>query len=141
MILSGLVPEPLEILDTLQKAGALVAGDDLACSGRRLYRAGSSRDPLQRMAEGILTAAPDSTRGSSVEDRIGHLLKLVRDSGARGVIFYTIKFCEPEQFYLPQVRAALEQAGIRSVAMEGDLDEQIGQQLVTRIEAFRETLQ
>jgi benzoyl-CoA reductase/2-hydroxyglutaryl-CoA dehydratase subunit BcrC/BadD/HgdB len=141
VVLSGLVPEPMDLLEVISKAGAVVVADDFACSGRRLYTAGKGQEPHRRMANSILTAAPDSTRGSSVEDRIRHLVKLCQGSGAKGVIFYDIKFCEPEQFYIPQVRAGLEQAGIRSVAMEGDLEEKTGQQLVTRIEAFLETLQ
>jgi benzoyl-CoA reductase/2-hydroxyglutaryl-CoA dehydratase subunit BcrC/BadD/HgdB len=140
VVLSGLVPEPMEILEVISRAGAVVVADDFASSGRRLYTAGKGQEPHRRMANGILTAAPDSTRGSSIEDRVRHLKKLCEGSGARGVIFYDIKFCEPEQFYLPQIREALEQAGIRSVVMEGDLDGKLGQQLVTRIEAFLETL-
>ncbi len=141
VVLSGLVPEPMEILEVISKAGGVVVADDFACSGRRLYTAGKGKEPHRRMANSILTAAPDSTRGSSIEDRVRHLIKLCESSGAKGVIFYDIKFCEPEQFYIPQIREGLEQAGIRSVAMEGDLDGQLGQQLVTRIEAFLETLQ
>jgi benzoyl-CoA reductase/2-hydroxyglutaryl-CoA dehydratase subunit BcrC/BadD/HgdB len=141
VVLSGLVPEPMEILEVISEAGGVVVGDDFACSGRRLYTAGKGKEPHRRMANRILTAAPDSTRGSSIEDRVRHLIKLCESSGAKGVIFYDIKFCEPEQFYIPQIREGLEQAGIRSVAMEGDLDGQLGQQLVTRIEAFLETLQ
>jgi benzoyl-CoA reductase/2-hydroxyglutaryl-CoA dehydratase subunit BcrC/BadD/HgdB len=140
IVLSGLVPEPMELLEVISKAGGVVVADDFACSGRRLYTAGKGQEPHRRMANSILTAAPDSTRGSSVEDRARHLNKLTEDSGAKGIIFYDIKFCEPEQFYLPQLREALDQAGIRSAAMEGDLDEHIGQQLVTRVEAFLETL-
>ena len=130
----------MQLLKVISKAGAVVVADDFACSGRRLYTAGKGQEPHRRMANSILTAAPDSTRGSSIEDRTRHLTKLCQSSDAKGVIFYDIKFCEPEQFYIPQVREGLERAGIRSVAMEGDLDEQVGQQLVTRIEAFLETL-
>jgi benzoyl-CoA reductase/2-hydroxyglutaryl-CoA dehydratase subunit BcrC/BadD/HgdB len=141
IVLSGLVPEPMDLLEVISKAGGVVVADDLACSGRRLYTAGKGKEPHRRMANSILTAAPDSTRGSPIEDRIRHLVKLCQGSDARGVIFYDIKFCEPEQFYIPQVREGLDRAGIRSVAMEGDLDGKLGQQLVTRIEAFLETLQ
>lgn len=141
VVLSGLVPEPMELLAVISRAGAVVVADDFACSGRRLYTAGKGQEPHRRMANSILTAAPDSTRGGSVEDRIRHLKKLCEGTGARGVIFYDIKFCEPEQFYIPQVRQGLERAGIRSAAMEGDLDGRLGQQLVTRIEAFLETLE
>jgi benzoyl-CoA reductase/2-hydroxyglutaryl-CoA dehydratase subunit BcrC/BadD/HgdB len=141
IVLSGIVPEPMEILDAVSRAGGMVVGDDLVCSGRRLYPPGKDQEPFRRMAESILWAPPDSTRGDSVERRIQHLQKLCADSEARGVVFYNMKFCEPELFYLPQVRRELARSGIRSVETEGDLGEQLPQQMVTRIEAFLEMIQ
>jgi benzoyl-CoA reductase/2-hydroxyglutaryl-CoA dehydratase subunit BcrC/BadD/HgdB len=141
VVLSGIVPEPMEVLDAVTEAGGMVVGDDLVCLGRRLYPPGKDEEPFRRMAESILWAPPDSTRGDSIGRRIEHLRRLCKDSAARGVIFYGMKFCEPELFYLPQVRKALAESGIRSVETEGDLGEQLPQQMVTRIEAFLETIQ
>lgn len=140
ILLSGIVPEPLEILDGLSQLGANVAADDLACCGRRLYPASSHEDPFVSMAESILTSSPDSTRGSSVEDRIQHLLDLAERSGAKGVIFLEIKFCEPELFYLPLLRGALEKAEIPSLVLEVELNDPFTHQLRTRIEAFLEMI-
>jgi benzoyl-CoA reductase/2-hydroxyglutaryl-CoA dehydratase subunit BcrC/BadD/HgdB len=140
VVVSGILPEPAEFLDALNRAGGFVAGDDLVCTGRRVYPPGKDADPFRRMAEGILTGCPDSTRGSSVERRIEHLKRLCADAGARGVIFYSLKFCEPELFYLPQIRQALGDAGIRSVFIEEDLGRHLPHQTATRIEAFLETL-
>ena len=139
VVLSGIVPEPMEVLDAISAAGGIVVADDLVCSGRRLYPPGTDENPFRRMAENILLAPPDSTRGSSIEKRIGHLGKLCEDSAARGVIFHNVKFCEPELFYMPQIRKSLAEKGIRSVETETDLGEQLPHQMITRIEAFLET--
>lgn len=141
VVLSGIVPEPSEVLDVINQAGGFVAGDDLVCTGRRVYPPGADADPFRRMAQGILAASPDSTRGSSVDRRAAHLLRLCEEAGARGVVFYNVKFCEPELFYHPQIRKRLSGAGIRSVVIEGDLTGQLPRQTVTRIEAFLESLQ
>lgn len=140
VVLSGIVPEPMEVLDPITGAGGMVVADDLACCGRRHYPAGTSDEPLRRMAERLLGGPPDTTRGDGVADRIVHLRRLVEKTGARGVVFYNIKFCEPEQFYLPQVRRGLEEAGIRSVEVEGDLGDNLPDQAHTRVEAFMESL-
>jgi benzoyl-CoA reductase/2-hydroxyglutaryl-CoA dehydratase subunit BcrC/BadD/HgdB len=92
------------------------------------------------MAEGILASAPDSTRGSRVEDRLRYLLDLAKTSEARGVIFLEVKFCEPELFYLPLLRRALNQAGIPSLVLEMELNDPFTHQFRTRIEAFLEML-
>jgi benzoyl-CoA reductase/2-hydroxyglutaryl-CoA dehydratase subunit BcrC/BadD/HgdB len=140
IILSGLVPEPMSVLDVLERAGATVVADDLACSGRRLYPAGSSADPCLRMAESLLGAPPDSTRGSSIQARLDHLVALAEATGARAVVFHLVKFCEPELFYLPQLRRGLEQAGVRSLVVEVDIADRLPARVATQIEALLESV-
>jgi benzoyl-CoA reductase/2-hydroxyglutaryl-CoA dehydratase subunit BcrC/BadD/HgdB len=140
IILSGLVPEPMSVLDALDEAGVLIVGDDLASSGRRLYPAGRSSNPFERMAESLQAGPPDSTRGCPVDDRLGHLLELSRRTNAAGVIYFVVKFCEPEQFYIPQLNQGLAEAGIKTLSLEVDIADPLPDQLVTRLEAFAETL-
>lgn len=138
VVLSGIVPEPLDFLDALSRLGGLIAADDLACSGRRLYPPGVSETPFERLAESMLGGPPDSTRGAEVQGRTEHLKRLTQSSGARGVIFYDVKFCEPELFYLPTLRRKLQSAGIPSLSIEVDLNEAVSNQMTNRLEAFLE---
>lgn len=140
LLLSGLVAEPAALLDVIWSAGGSVVADDLAASGRRRYRPGTSADPCRRVAESLLSAAPCTTRGASMDRRVEHLLDLCRRRRARGAIFYTLKFCEPEQFYVPVERKALEAAGIKALALEGDLHGDLPSQVTTRVQALLETL-
>lgn len=140
ILLSGILPEPMGTLEAISDAGAVVAADDLACCGRRLYPPGESDEPFSRMAERILNGPPDCTRGDSIEARCDHLLQLVGTSGARGVVFYEVKFCEPELFDLPLLRTALAKAGIPSITVEVDINEPLPQRILTRLEAFVEMI-
>jgi benzoyl-CoA reductase/2-hydroxyglutaryl-CoA dehydratase subunit BcrC/BadD/HgdB len=140
LLLSGIVPEPAAFLEALTELGGVVVGDDLACCGRRLYPPGTSDEPFRRLAESILAAPPDPTRGSPIRDRVEHLLRLVREMGARGVVFHDIKFCEPELFDLPHLSTALQHEGVPSLTVEVDLSEPLSGQLLTRLEAFLEML-
>lgn len=140
VVLSGLVPEPMSFLDIVSEAGATIAADDCACSGRRLYPEGDSELPLVRMAERILGASPCSMRGSPIQARIDHLLDLATRTQSKAVIFFEVKFCEPEQFYLPLVRAGLDAAGVRSIVLEVDVTDTLPRQAATRVEALLETL-
>lgn len=140
VLLSGVTPEPAELFDVIDEAGAMVVADDLLCTGRRLYRPGNSPLPLRRMAQSLLDAPPDTTRGSSVDERIDHLLSLARRAGVQAAVFYIVKFCEPEQFYLPLVQKALERVGVRTVTIEIDVSEPLSGQAVTRIEALLESV-
>ena len=141
ILLSGMLPEPMSVLDAIDEAGGVVVADDLACSGRRLYPPGQSSDPVRRIAEGILGAPPGPTMGGPIRDRAEHLVRLCTESGARAVLFYTVKFCEPELFYLPLLRKALDAAGIRSLRVEVDINAiDLPNQLITRLEALMETV-
>lgn len=140
IILSGIVPEPMSLFSALAEMGGTIVADDLACCGRRLYPPGTNTDPFLRMAESILAAPPDAMRGSPIQDRLAYLLRLAETSGARGIVFYDVKFCEPELFDLPILRKRLHEAGIPSVALEVDLNDPLSHQVLTRLEAFLEMI-
>ncbi len=140
LILAGVVPEPMSLFDVLEGMGARVVGDDFLSTERRCYPASASDDPWRNMAESILNGPPDSTRGSTFEARLSHLRTLAQTRSAAGVIFYQIKFCEPEQFYYPMLKQGLEAIGIPSILLEVELGEPLGGQVVTRLEAFVEQL-
>lgn len=140
ILLSGIVPEPKDVLQGLSQLGAFVVADDLACCSRRVYPFAAHDDVFIAMAKSIMASPPDSTRGGRVEDRIQHLLRMAETSGAKGVIFFEVKFCEPELFYLPLLRQALEKAGIPSLVLESELSDPFTHQLRIRIEAFLEMI-
>lgn len=140
LLMSGLVPEPMEIFDIISRMNAVVVADDFACVGRRLYKTGNSNSPFKRMAERIIFAPPDSTRGNPINERLDHLVKLSKAFNAKGIIFYIVKFCEPELFDLPQLRESLKLAGLPSINIEMDINAPLSHQVITRIEAFIESL-
>ena len=61
-------------------------------------------------------------------------------SGARGLLVYDVKFCEPELFDLPMLRRHLQERGFPMLHVEMDLEKSLAQQTVTRIQAFVETI-
>jgi benzoyl-CoA reductase/2-hydroxyglutaryl-CoA dehydratase subunit BcrC/BadD/HgdB len=130
----------MQLLHALDERGARIVADDLLCGRRRICPPGRSQDPFVRIAESWQAGPPDSTRGSSLEARREYLLQLVETSGARGVVFYIVKFCEPELFYLPGLRKALLERGIPSVVIEVDLNDELSQQVLTRLEALLEMI-
>ncbi len=140
LLLSGIVPEPMSLFESIAEMGGMIVADDLACCGRRLYPPGKSEDAFLHLAESILGGPPDSTRGHPIQERLDHLMRLCQASGARGVVFYDVKFCEPELFDLPLLRKGLQEAGVPSVAIEVDLNDPLSHQLLTRIEAFLEMM-
>jgi len=90
---------------------------------------------LQRKPPCARTFSPSAPGRIAVD-----VVAAAKAAGAAGVIGYTLKFCDPYLARLPMVRAALKEAGLPMLMLEGDCTlRSIGQQR-TRIEAFIEML-
>jgi benzoyl-CoA reductase/2-hydroxyglutaryl-CoA dehydratase subunit BcrC/BadD/HgdB len=141
ILLSGLLPEPMAILEVLDRAGAVVVADDYACSGRRHYPPGTAREPFERMAQRLLGGPAEPTLGHPIAQRVEQLASTCRATGVQAVIFHGVKFCEPERFDLPMVRAGLEaRLGLPCIDLEVDLASPLSHQAITRVEALVEGL-
>jgi benzoyl-CoA reductase/2-hydroxyglutaryl-CoA dehydratase subunit BcrC/BadD/HgdB len=141
-LFGNVLPEP-EAFTCFESCGAHIVSDDL-CTGSRLFTAieTGDGDGLLSLARGIL-GRPACARTFSAE-KPGNLGNEVAaaaiHAGARGVIGYTAKFCDPYIARLPGVRDALKKEGIPLLLLEGDCTlRSIGQHR-TRIEAFIEML-
>jgi benzoyl-CoA reductase/2-hydroxyglutaryl-CoA dehydratase subunit BcrC/BadD/HgdB len=140
LMISGIVPEPMTVFDLISEFGGIVVADDLACSSRRAYPVGKSEDPFTRMAERLLGGPPDWNKGSPIEQRLSYLLNLADEQAVEGVIFCSVKFCEPELFDLPELRNGLQDHDLPSIHIEVDLNDILSSETLTQIEAFLEMI-
>jgi benzoyl-CoA reductase/2-hydroxyglutaryl-CoA dehydratase subunit BcrC/BadD/HgdB len=126
--------------DVLAEVGARVAGD-LFDLGERYFAvdAAEDGDPLEALADRLLALVPTPTKYHPKRSREAHLLSLVQERDASGVIFARQKFCEPHGFdYVPLSRA-LDHSGVPHLLVELEQASQAGQ-LRTRVEAFVEMI-
>jgi benzoyl-CoA reductase/2-hydroxyglutaryl-CoA dehydratase subunit BcrC/BadD/HgdB len=141
VILSGVLPNPSELLILLDELGVRVADDDLLGCGRRLLVPPSeAEDPFEAMVESYFAMPPCTTKGSSTGERLDYLFSKIEDSGAKGVIFLTVKFCEPELFDVPQLSKELKKKGLATLVIDSELNQGLSGQLNTRVEAFIEMI-
>ena len=141
VILSGILPNPPEILTLLDELEVRVADDDfLNCSRRLLAPFSQAQDPFEAMTETYFALPACSTRGSSIGERLEYLLGKINTSGARGVIFYMTKFCEPEFFDVPQLVKEIKKRGFATLVIDSELNQGLSGQLNTRVEAFVEMI-
>jgi benzoyl-CoA reductase/2-hydroxyglutaryl-CoA dehydratase subunit BcrC/BadD/HgdB len=141
VIMSGVLPNPPEILNLLDELGVRIADDDLLnCSRRLLVTRSISGDPFEALADGYFAMPPCSTKNSPVDERLKHLLQKIGRSGAKGAIFYVVKFCEPELFDIPQLVEGLKSKGVATLVMDTELNQGVSGQMRTRVEAFVEMI-
>lgn len=140
VVLSGILPNPPEILSFLDRSGVRVADDDLLSCGRRFSRAsGRVDDPFVEMSEDYFSLSC-ATRNATNMERIESLVQKVNRCNASGVLFNVVKFCEPELFELPLLLAAMEKEGIKTLVMESEPNQLFDGRLATRLEAFIEMI-
>jgi benzoyl-CoA reductase/2-hydroxyglutaryl-CoA dehydratase subunit BcrC/BadD/HgdB len=113
---------------------------DLLDLGERYFAVDVAEDgdPLDALADRLLALVPTPTKHCSQPTRATHLLSLVQERGAHGVLFARQKFCEPHGFDYVQLANALDRAGVPHLLVELEQASQAGQ-LRTRVEAFAET--
>lgn len=128
------------LFDVIAGAGARVTGD-LLDLGERYFAldAAEAGDPLEALADRLLTLVPTPTKHHSQRSRADHLLSLVKGCSARGVVFARQKFCDPHGFDYAQMARALDETGVPHLLVELEQASQAGQ-LRTRVEAFVEML-
>jgi benzoyl-CoA reductase/2-hydroxyglutaryl-CoA dehydratase subunit BcrC/BadD/HgdB len=141
VILSGVLPNPPELLTLLDTLGVRVAHDDFLIGSRRLLVPQSNRkDPFEQLAEGYFGMPPCSTRGASITRRGEYLFRLIDATGAKGVIFNVVKFCEPEWFDVPNLIREIDKKGIPTLVLDTEVNQGLSGQMKTRVEAFVEMI-
>ncbi|MEJ5186814.1 MAG: 2-hydroxyacyl-CoA dehydratase family protein [Candidatus Geothermincolales bacterium] len=134
---------PHGLLRQLETAGADVVLLDI-CNGDRPFLApipveATGEDPFSQLAAGYLKRS-HCARMQDFEGRVGLLLDKLEETGAAGVIYASLKFCDPYIYEFPSLEKALEARGFPVLRLESDyLDAHAGQ-VSTRVEAFLEMI-
>jgi benzoyl-CoA reductase/2-hydroxyglutaryl-CoA dehydratase subunit BcrC/BadD/HgdB len=95
---------------------------------------------LEALASAYFSLPPCSTRNSPLKDRLNYLMGKIESTGAKGVIFSLIKFCDPEYFNLPVIMQELKLKDIPFLSIETEVNQTIDSQTLTRIQAFSEMI-
>jgi benzoyl-CoA reductase subunit C len=141
IVLAGKVAEPLSLLEAIETAGFQVV-DDLLVNGSRYVKSivELEQAPLQALAEAQLAKIPVAGMYDREQSRGERIIRRVRRSGAKAVIFLVQKFCEPYELEVVGVEEELTRAGIPMLKLESDYQSSSIAPLKTRIEAFAEML-
>ncbi len=140
IMLSGGVLDDVWVMGAIEEAGGRVVADDMCC-GSRYYETLTSteEEPLRAIARRYLFKAP-CARMSETKERTDRLMRLIDESGARGLIYYCVKFCDPHTLDWVAVNRELQSRGIPSLRCETDYSISGRERMRTRIEAFLEML-
>ena len=141
IFLSGGVCNLPDFYGLIESAGGVVVGDDLCTGSRGLTgRIELQGDPLSAIARRYARRAICPAKHAGITRRGDELVHQARESGAQGVIFIFLKFCDPHAFDYPYLKGMLDEAGLPSLLIELEERTEGQGQLQTRCEAFMEML-
>jgi benzoyl-CoA reductase/2-hydroxyglutaryl-CoA dehydratase subunit BcrC/BadD/HgdB len=142
IFISGMVFDPLECYKIFDELKLDIVDDDLA-NGWRTVSKESLR--VENLVEGItqylFQPAPCCCIYNPDNDRHPYLLNKVKQSGADGILFWYIKFCEPDAFDRPQLMNRFKEAEIPAAFIDIELSMSNFEAVRTRINAFCEILE
>lgn len=141
-VVTGLMCEPVEILDIMDDNGLAIVGDDLSL-GSRLWRTPGREgveDVFERMAYMIRDIEGDTFFYDKDKTKGAHLIEMVKDLKADCVVVMMQKFCDPEEYDYPIYKAELAEAGIPELYLEFDQQVSTFEQIRTRVQSFSEML-
>ena len=142
LLLSGMVFDPLEIHKIFDEAGARIVDDDFANGWRTVSKKTLQTGNLvEGITEYLFNPSPCCCIYNPDNDRHPYLLNQAKTSGADGVLFWYMKFCEPDAFDRPQLMKHLQDAGIPVAFIDLELTMNNFDAVRTRIHAFCEMLE
>ena len=134
--------DPLEIYKIFDESGAWVVADDFANGWRTVSKGDlNTANLVEGITDFLFEPAPCCCIYNPANDRHPYLLNKVKESGADGVVFWYIKFCEPDAFDRPQLMKHLKDAGIPVAFIDLELTMTNFDAVRTRIGAFCEILE
>lgn len=138
--LTGIALDSPGILEAMDQNGLTVTADTLAQeSGQSAALVPEGDDPLDRLAGWWGEMCLSSLVVDEKKERVEHMVRLVRQGQADGVIIAAPSFCDPEEYDYPIFRSAFEQAGVRHLLLELS-GQNAEEQAQSRVQAFAELL-
>lgn len=142
VLVTGIILDSKEVLDVLYENQIAVAFDNVAQETRQFktFVPEKGKNSIERLArqwseiEGCTLAYdPEKKRGKMIVEDVKRL-------ELDGVIYALMKFCDPEEYDYPIVKADLEEADIPHVYIEIEQQSSNSEQIRTRVQTFVEML-
>jgi bcr-type benzoyl-CoA reductase subunit C len=144
VVTSGIICDNPKLLQILDDNHIAIAADDVAQESRSFrVDASETGDPMMALAQQFADQDYEVLLYDELSDqnrRGEYVAKLVKDSGAQGLILFMQQFCDPEEMEYPYLKKALDAANIPHIKLGVDQQMRDFGQASTAIQAFADML-
>ncbi|NLY10032.1 MAG: 2-hydroxyacyl-CoA dehydratase [Tissierellia bacterium] len=140
VVTTGIIVDSANLNQILVDLNCAVVGDDVAFESRQYRHFIPEGDsPMDRIGQQFCDREC-STLLNEKRIRGQMIIDLAKERNAEGIIFFLTKFCDPEEFDYPKMKADFEAAGVPHIMVE--IDQQIRnlEQARTYIQTFTDVL-
>ena len=144
IVTSGIICDNPKLMQILDDNKIAIAADDVANESRPcLVDAAETGDPMMALAQQFADQDYDVLlydEHSSENRRADFIVKMVKESGAQGLVLFMQQFCDPEEMEYPYLKKALNAAGIPHIKLGVDQQMRDFGQASTALEGFADVL-
>ena len=144
VVTSGIIVDNPTLLKIFKDNNVAIAADDVAHESRMIrVDADETGDPMEALCKQFADQDYDDLLydEESNQNRRGEFVaKLVKESGAQGLVLFMQQFCDPEEMEFPYLKKALDAAGIPFIKLGVDQQMRDFGQAATAIQAFADVL-
>jgi bcr-type benzoyl-CoA reductase subunit C len=144
VVTSGIICDNPALLKIFEDNNVAIAADDIAHESRAFrVDVPECDDPMMALAMQFANQDYDVLlydEHSSENRRAEHIVDLVKENGAQGVIVFMQQFCDPEEMEYPYLKKALDAAQIPHIKLGIDQQMHDFGQAATAIQAFADVL-
>ncbi len=137
-VLSGVTAGSMDLMRILEEERIDVVGDWVyQDSWAYAFDIPDGADPIRRLAGHWMRVGGCCFAHEKTRTRPAKLLEIAKETGANAAILCVMKFCDPEEYELPQLLAAVRKE-LPVLTLDIDQNSDNSEQLRTRIQSFRE---
>ncbi|HHX13575.1 MAG TPA: 2-hydroxyacyl-CoA dehydratase [Clostridiales bacterium] len=142
IVTSGIIADSPELLGIFDDLKIAIVADDIAHESRAIrIDAAEDKDPMEALAEQFAEQDQDPLLyDPAINSRPPHIVEMVRQSGAQGVVVLMMTFCDPEEMEYPSLMKGLKEANIPLLKIGYDHQIKDFGQARTSLEAFADVL-
>ena len=142
IVLAGIMTEPVEFVRLLDELGYSVVADEMAYESRQFRTlVPQAVDQFERLARQWQNIEGCSVVYDPEGKRTKRVVQMAQETGANGVLYCMMKFCEHEEFDYPMMRDAVRNLGLPILNIEMDTMSGSQEQNRTRLQAFGEQME
>lgn len=145
ILLSGstIPPGDTKLIDIIEQLGGRIVGDDLWSGLSPFVDVNIKEASVRGIADAYINRLPHGALpylDQKTDRRLENLRRIVREFKAQGVIYHTLRYCDPFSFKAGETKDVLKEISIPSLEIHTEYAGSDYEAIRTRVEAFLEMI-